>query len=462
MSRITIGSMKTYQTEVAATHLGKGWLSTLVALAAILFLPACKEDFGDAGIGVLPQSELVEIQYNDTTTLLLSTQWVDSINTLNSIRQLFGNYIDPEFGNISAQTYFEISPGEGLTFGNAANLKFDSLVLFLDAESYYGRTETPQRLHVHEIMESIPDTGSLYSSRSLAYYPKDLALNNPEIKNLSSSGAVVRVRLDDALGEKILFGDPDSLADDSLFRKMFKGLRISTDPVEYLSREPGAIYRLFAQTEIAGNVANSGATSIRIYYQIKTDTSDYEAKSVLLSANAGNKYTAIQRTDFETRTLLSQHLFSPDTDSIYEFLEAGVLIKGKLEMPGLSNLPKVGLLRALLILPVATEYLGSSSRFRPPSEIQLAVLDSTGAEVLIAGNNQLAHSSAIIYNSVSGDYAVDISSYVQAILIGRQPNYGLTIYPVSRSSSINRVILHGTSNPGAKPVLRLTYTTLPK
>lgn len=438
------------------------WLSALWALTAILFLPACEEEFGDTGIDVLPPGDLVGITYTDTSTVWLTSFQIDSQNTRNSSRQMFGNYIDPEFGAISAATYMQLMPGENLTFGPKQHLLLDSVVLFLDVDGVYGRAATPQNLIINEVTEAIPDTLDAPSNREIAFKTENMA-RGLTISNVPATGTLLRVRMKDEIGSRILFADDAILGDEDQFLNLVRGFRVSTEKVTYLTREPGAIFRLFARNETSGGQGFASLTSLRIYYRAKTDTSAYVAKTVTLSVNTGNKYTFLERETLDQRSLLGVHLAQPDQDSVYEFIQSGALIKGQIEFPNLSALQRVALLRAELFLPVAQEFLGSNNRYAPPNEILLVELDANKNEVLTTdGNLQLIHSSQIVYSSTAKGYVADITAYVQDIVAGRQTNFGVRLYPGARNISVNRAVLCGTSHPSRRPELRLTYTSLPR
>ena len=127
------------------------------------------------GKDVLPPGDVIGMQFTDTFSIELETQIVDSINTYLASEQLFGNYIDPHFGRITATTFLEVLPRSGLNFGDAEDLIFDSLVLRMEINGAYGRSEKPQTLSIFELNEQIPTVDpikrQLYSTTQLGYDP---------------------------------------------------------------------------------------------------------------------------------------------------------------------------------------------------------------------------------------------------------------------------------------------------
>ncbi|MDX2248907.1 MAG: DUF4270 family protein [Bacteroidia bacterium] len=430
------------------------WLFAMVA-AAIFFVAGCERPIGGTGIDVLPENDIISLQYSDTTTIVMETRWLEESNTYRSARQLFGNYIDPYFGKITAATCTEFLARSGLNFGDSADLIFDSLVLSLNIDGAYGRVQTVQNLRIYELTQSFPDAiTEMMSSDTLAYNnSRDLAQGYQLVYEDEKDLGVVKIRLDDALGKKILFASPDTLADRDLFNQLFKGIYIGTDPVTYLSREPGAIFSLFG-------ISND--TRLRLYYREKDpDTTTYTAKNEpFLISGSTPRYHNLKRTDYEAG-LLPDYLSQPDTSAFYEFIQGGLEMKVFLKFPHIDKIEESAISKAELVIYVDQEYLGSERRFQPPFQLETVFADENGEEELIDGE-PVYISSPAPYNEESGTYNISLTNYVQQLVGGSRENYGLFIVANNRAFQINRAAIGGTDNPTLKPVLRLIYTNLPK
>ncbi|MDP5169722.1 MAG: DUF4270 domain-containing protein [Bacteroidia bacterium] len=436
------------------------WLSILIGVAATTFLVSCDTSAGSLGSDVLPADDLVGLAYSDTFSLSLQTVRVDSINTYNASRQLFGNYVDPLFGTITAKTFTQVFPRSGLNFGKASELIFDSLVLKLRIESAYGRVDQPQTLRVHTITGDWPDTTILYSSSELGYDPKDLAKGKVLDLSTSTVNSIVRLRLDDQLGKDILFGDSATLADRNLFiTQVLKGIVLETDPVPFLSREPGAIFSM------VGNLSDS---LLILYYQkFDAATQTYlRFREPFLLTSSTPRYHTLSRRSFEG-TLINQAISSPDTSTQYEFISSGLLTKTWVQFPTLNFDEPTLVAKAELILPIDPSTMGSNDRYFPPFEILALRADETGTELLEDGFGLSVSSSstALTYDSDRQAYVIPITGYMQRLFNGSiVGDNGFLVVPSDARSSIRRVVLCGTHhpNPDLRPRLELTTGSVPR
>jgi len=123
----------------------------LIFLSA-LFLCGC-EDPDTIGLQINPDQDLL-VEFAEIpikTTVIL----VDSINTSNTGRWLFGNYQDPITGRISAEGYSKLRP-EILSDVVPDDAELDSAVLVLSINYRYGVDfESEQHLAVRELLDTI-------------------------------------------------------------------------------------------------------------------------------------------------------------------------------------------------------------------------------------------------------------------------------------------------------------------
>ncbi|MEM7660059.1 MAG: DUF4270 family protein [Bacteroidota bacterium] len=429
------------------------WLSAIFG-AAMLFLTACQEDSGFFNDDILPAEDVVRTVYNDSLVVEFSSIWVDSSETYRSTRQMFGNYIDPLFGRITTETYTEVLPRSNLNFGDTEDLIFDSLVLRLDVESSYGRVSTIQKLLLFELTEGFPDDDEIRSTTSINYDDsQNLAQSTVLNLEVSKGAEELRIRLNDDLGKRILFADPDSLEDKDLFQELFHGFFIGTEPVTYLSREPGAIFTL--------NSAST-ATQMELYYK-KRETGTQTFVSLIEPfpiTGSTPRFTRIQRTEVSDK-LLNAELPQPDTAQQLEFIQGGALVKNFVRIPDLSSLGQVAINQAELVIFVDQNTLGSSNRYNPPPQLLPIFADEDGVEVDIDGTFVLASAEAA-YDATTGTYSISLTNYVQQLVNEQRENYGIILRPNGSDFRVNRAVFGGTNHPTLQPALRITYTTLPK
>jgi len=431
------------------------WLLATLVVAAILFFGGCEDPLQGTGQEVLPSGDAISFFITDSSTIEMATVRLDRSDTYRSARQLLGNYVDPEFGRIDAKTFLQVLPQAGLSFGSADELKFDSLVLFLDLQSAYGTPATPQTLHVYELAEGFPETEELFSDNLLACNESvDLSdnyrLSFPAVDSVTQT----RVRLGGDLGERILFADSTILADRDLFFESFPGFCLGTDPVRFFSKEPGAIYSLFASSQ---------RTYLQLYYQ-KKDTNGVFQKAEpqpFIVANSSPRYTALERLDWENR-LLGQYLNDPDTSTFYEFVQGGTELRTFVRFPNVDNFPPAAISQAQLTLKVATEFLGTEDRFEPPFELILVYAEANGDLRTTEAGAPILLTQPARFNADAGTYTFTMTNYIQQLITGGQENTGFYVLAANASLQVDRVIFGGTSHPTLAPVLSLTASTLPE
>lgn len=441
--------------------LNKKGLGILCAIA-VFMLAACK-DPNNVGIGVLPQSDLVGMVYTDTTTIDLETQLIDSITTVSAQSDIhvFGNYLDPAMGSISAGTYTQFRfPNTKLDLGSPDSLRLDSIVLKLDVVGFFGRIETPQTMRVYEIAQNFDDTLKYSSKDSLLVKSKDLA--NGKIINKNTSVLTnVSVRLDNSIGERLLFAPKDSTIDNAMFLKYFKGLYFDTSPIKgYTSREPGAIMNISL---------HSGDTRLVLYYSQKdssgTFPKDNNKNYSFNVTSASKKFHTFKRSNFND-LLLGKELFGGEPAHNYEFIQSGTLSQILVKIPHIAALGKVAINKAELVFPCDPSLLGvklgNSYRYSPP-DLDMFYPDST----LRKPEKFFVDATiGVSFNATTATYTIPITNTLQGLVNGAEENRGFLIRPSSSSNLIantpNRVILGGVNNTAYKPKLRIIYTTLPK
>ncbi|MEM6261302.1 MAG: DUF4270 family protein [Bacteroidota bacterium] len=430
------------------------WLYLLIGATAFLFWTGCEERApSDTGLGVLPPGDIVNIEFTDTFKVSMETQRIDRINTNQAGLQLFGNYVDPEFGRISATAYTEVEVNAAdLNFGQPSDLRFSSLELVIPVVTTYGRGSEPQIMRVFELAEKIPEgEDPIFSDRQLSTTGPELSGNYEFTVGDSISLRDIFVPLDSNLGKRLLFADSTILNDEDAFEDAFKGFQISTSPVSFASREPGAIFGAFL-TDIGGVLRLS-------YQRFDPDSAIFVDETFDFAINTGSKkFHAVERTDFQGRLLGEEER---KTGSHYEFVQAGGLVQIRTEFPDVTDLGLVGVNRAELEVKVVQDFLGSNERFAPPGTMTLNLADENGKTLVTDDGIPIQNSSAS-YNSNEQLYSFPVTNYLQEVLSDRRENFGFIISPTDSAVTINRAVVGSQSHPTLAPRLKITFTRLPK
>lgn len=423
-------------------------------MAAIFFVTGC-ENSGTFTEEVLPVEDHISTHYVDTLPITMTSIWTDVSETYRADRQLFGNYIDPLFGRITAETFTEVLPRSNLDFGSPEDLFYDSIVLKLDIEETYGRFATSQTLHIYELNEIFPEGDDINSQTRLSFDASNDLGDNYQLDLLETKGvAQLTIRLDDELGRRLLFANPDTLGDKDLFKEFFPGLYLGTDPVSFLSREPGGIFSLFG---------SSSNTQLELHYKQREPGTQVFVSKVepFLISSSTPRFTYLKRTEFSDTFLAGELGQTSDTSSMYEFLQGGLLIKNFIKFSNIDQLGRVAISRAELVIQVDPSTFGGSERYNPPNQLLPIFADENGDEVLIEGIPILASTEAV-YNSTTQTYSISLTNYVQQLVNGQRENFGIILRSQGSEFRINRVVFGGVNNPSIPPKLAITYTTLPK
>lgn len=411
----------------------------------MLFLGACTSP-NNAGEEVIPPDDLVGVNYTDTFTIGFKTIVVDSVVTARLSRCLIGNYLDEQFGMIDCETYIQPRlKGSNLVYGEASQLRLDSIVLVLDLLDFYGHYNDALELEVFEINQDFKED-SLYTSRNSmnADYSYDYANGQKlDFSGLPGFFDFVSLRLDDSLGRKLLFAPVDSLASQGAFSQFFNGLLIRTKAVDpQLNREPGGVFAFDPR---------STKTSLVLHYH-KGSTKDFYAFTI---SDASARFHKITRSDVAGRTL-DMATTTVGTNAPYGCFQSGAVVKLAVEIPYLKNLDPAGINRAELVLPVDPAFFGSEERFDPPPTIFMYVADSTGEKEL----DLAQFNSTATYDASRKAYIMSVTNTVQQILAGRLPNNGFLIVPGNNGVTLNRAVIGGPGHPTLPAKLRVMYTKI--
>lgn len=456
MLKATTSFMKILQVKLSNISLFKTWLYSLCVATAMLFVVSCDQIPGETGLEVLPDDDLIGLKYTDTLSIKMETQIRDRVRTGKSPWQLMGNYFDPAFGRISAATYTQmLIPGADLEFGE--DLEFVGLRLDLDILGVYGTFNSPMKLGIYELDESISDDDSVLQSD----HPP-LATRGPELSGRyeidfseANTFGDLQIPLSKDLGERILFADSADLATNAAFISFFKGLVIKSEDVGFTTREPGAIFNVFL---------NSSASSLTLIYKRKGDDGGRVLDSLEFVINSSaRKFHTITRSHVNGLVFEQYGQTQPPANGqdLYEFLQAGSLVRTFVQIPALGNFPLIGVNRAELTLKVDNTFFGSGSRYAPPENILFFLADEN-QNFLRGDNGGITIFSGAAFNQDSSAYILNMTSQAQLIISERRENFGFIIMPDDSANSLNRAVFGGVDHPVLKPTFRLTYTELPR
>ena len=204
----------------------------LIFFVALIAFVSCKK-VPNIGSSLQPNSNFIKVAFSGDHDIVAETERIDSLNTKAASLSLVGDLNDPIFGKSNLSFYTQL----GLTSNSAKwgkGATTDSIVLQMIYSGYYGDTLSSITLKVHEVAEKMSgDSMTYYSNTSFArgeelasytFSPRPKTRSN--IDDDSLTAAVVRIPIDNALGEKLI-NNEDQLTSNATFMNFFNGLYVS-------------------------------------------------------------------------------------------------------------------------------------------------------------------------------------------------------------------------------------------
>lgn len=427
-------------------------LSWMAFLTVIFFLSACtKEENIGQDIVELPGDQL-NVVYVDTLTINAHSYIDDSLRTDETSLSTLGSYKDAIFGTTTSGFYTHLRiAANNLTFGNLPVC--DSIILSLKYNSLFGDTNFYNVIRVYELTQSIYKDSSYYSNmQELTYDPTPLATLNTQFKIKDSvlidgvkQAPQLRIKLDESFANKIMAKSGGTeLSTNEEFLKFIKGLYVTA-----------------SKTTSGGSIASfdlvSTVSQMTIFYHNSTDTAlktNFIINANCARINVNNHYGYIDAgSEFKNQVINSPADTSLGNQLLYIQSLGGVGIK--LNIPYLMNLQsnnkKIAIQKAELILNVNP---GSISNIQPNPSLALVKVDASGNNQLI--DDYPNYDGA--YSESNTQYKFIITSYLQRILKGDNPNYGLKLLATGSAIRANRVVLNGAKAPLNPMKIKIMYT----
>lgn len=397
------------------------------------------------GLEITPPGERFAYHTDSSSIISVSTLRQDSLSTDKRELSLLGSMNDPVFGKTNAGiiTQLRLSTND-VDFGEGAQL--DSAVILLKYKGSYGDTTNIQHLEVYELMEDLYYDSVYYSNIDLdSYYTENDLIAEKEYLPTPSIDSLM-IRVDDRIGEKVLFAEIEKLQDNTSFLEYFKGIYIKPVPTV----EDGSISYFDL---------NGGESRLTVYYHNNDEDSlRYE---VVINNNCTwfNSFEH-EYQNSEAEPVINDSIGVPG--NVYIQSMAGLRAHAFIEFSDtLKELSDIGIAinKAELVIPVAKEYIIDGKP--APGSVQIF-------NALEDGRNEFINDAFLgeeyyggYYIEESGEYIFNIARYVQNILDPaidfRLKNTGLFIVVSDSRTSASRVVLKNEAQ-GEKFQLNITYT----
>lgn len=448
----------------------------ILTIGASICLTSCDES-SVVGLDVQPENDLLNVGYQDTTSVFTKTQKGDSLITDESLITsgvgLIGKYIDPTFGPSTASMYTQVRLPSNIaatTFGT--NPICDSIILALvyEGTSYGKKERKQQKLSVYQVTEAMSTASTYYSNTTLSKAGVDLtaangyvftprpkdSVNTYTITGLSRLKPQLRTLLDPSFGQLLLNNQTTgNLANDAAFKSFFNGIYITTENTTGLLADEGNILHFkMGESKITLYYHNSNATN--------NDTLSYDFS--LGTVARFNHFDHDYSASGVNSLLDGQINTTPPAQNATVFVQGMAGVRTKITFPYLMNWVSGGLIgvnKAELLINVDTSLATYNiDTFAAPTAFVLFGINDDGTTYVIPDAFEGGTYYGGSLNSTTVQYKFNIARYIQQVLDGKRNNNGLYLIASNGAVNANRVVIAGATSTTRPMKLNITYTKL--
>ena len=205
-------------------------MNRIISLSLIIGLIAVScTDPNTIGLEVQPTSDNIIISSANFEGLTSATESEDSLRTDEALNLILGNISDdPIFSNNYAGFYTQILLTENNT-DLGSNAVVDSVVMSYTYSGYYGELEDFTTIWIQKLWNPIYKDSTYYSTFDILNTDIPMNLVESFILNKSTENPILKMNLQDNIGQQILLLGNEVLKDNETFLENFYGLEISAD-----------------------------------------------------------------------------------------------------------------------------------------------------------------------------------------------------------------------------------------
>jgi hypothetical protein len=443
------------KTRHSTVRIGTALMIALLALATV----ACRKSPDTIGNGLISDSDYIGIYHTDALELVCHS-YLDSIGSKNVSNALLGSMNDPVFGLTQAGFCTQLRfSSAGQKFGTDPIV--DSLVLQLYLTGYYGDTTCWQTVHAYLLADTLNADTTYYNYTEVALESTDYAEGfqfqpHPRTKTNVVGGdtisqAIVRIPLNNSLGEMLINLDSTAYREPSIFKHFFHGLCLKCDPpagngnVSYF------------------NLTNNTYTVMQLYYHNsatpeKAQRYDYYITSADTYFNQFSHDYTQGAPDFVSQLLDGDTALGQQ--KLYLQTMGGV--KTKITFPTLalwtdtlSEGCHIVINEAKLIITGADV---DTACFTEPNTLSLVKFNASGSTSILPDYQEGTAYYGGSYNNTKHTAQFRISEYIQELLLGKEDNCGLSLGINGGAYLANRLVINGSETETDNLRVEITYS----
>lgn len=447
------------------THLSTAQHLAAILIGALIFIQfACSKTTEKIGNGLLPENDYIGTYYTDTIDILCHSESIDSMATTEMTYVLLGSMVDPIMGRTDANFFSQLHiSATNQSFG--ADPHLDSIVLQLSLNGFYGDTNTTQTIHVYELNDSLSMETTYYHFDNIATDGLDLAngyqlhptphVTGQVVGTDTLQQPVIRIPLDNCLGEKLMFADSTVYLTPASFKDFFYGLKISCESVE----QGGGICYI--------NPTNNTNTVLQLYYHEAADSDkqlryDYHITSADMYFNQYMHDYSIGSAEFVQQVVEGDTTLGQET----LYLQSMSGIRALITFPNFKHWTTelddehIIINEAKLILP-ASPVIEDSSVFTAPTTLALVKRLEDGSTALLPDYYEGVSYYGGNYDSGTKTVTFRISEYLQKVLLGDYQSTSIYLSISGAAYNAQRWVIAGPdSNAEQKMRCEIKYSIL--
>ncbi len=417
-------------------------LTLLIPLLAAL--ASCSQDPVKIGLGLLPDSDFIEIKSTDTVGIRAYTMYNELSTSSDSTKMIAGSLYDEYFGS----TYCDfVTQLRVMSAWPAKAFEIDSVLLtFIPSKVSGDDSTTLNYMYLCETGTEITDTTEFFSGQNpdtilfLGKYPL------PDME----AGRAVSVKLQKWVGDHLLRDTTKFYPASEFYKDYFRGLYFA------IKTESGPVKGVSSPVMVeldASNNVSLDPLGITVFYHSDTLKYTYSFVATHRAVNY-NRFTHDLSTADPAKQI--NHVNDGVADTAV-FLQTYMGVFVKLDMPSLEayrDVENLAVNKARIIAPVHLDgetYLEKNM----PARIYVRYRNSEGRELPIP---DLVHDVSFMdgtYYIEKDSYFFNITSFVQKYLNGEidEPTVEL-FFPLSAAQNV--IFKANTNDPTFK--LEFAYT----
>lgn len=411
------------------------------------------------------EGDEIFVDFSDVVRITATSIKNDSFEVFPNSRNsyILGKFENTTIGSASASLAmdFEIKSDIPDTI-DLQNLVIDSLVLSINIDSsyHYGDTLTTHTIKVFELNENIQiesgDTVKFYSDYKFNYKQNVIGQTSliPALidtiriiepgKDTVKYSQLVRIKLDNSLANRIM-SDTSVLGDTKLFKNIFKGIFIKSDP--------GTSSMLgIGRTNATGTVSSK----IELYYNVKGKNAKLVFPVKYIVPNFNHDYSGSEMKNFFGSSALADSLM---------FIQGMTGSKLRIEITGLDTLASKNINKAELVLYTADYNNKNEIPFRLIAFIEDESGTLTNLEDYVYSEN---YGEPLYYNGYSYNYdekgiigkkyRIGLTSHIKKLMKNKTYTTKLILLPADRVGNPGFSKFYGPGNSQLRTKLNIVFS----